>query len=90
MNQPLVEDKTDIAKLANELREMADRMEKNQDGDFGGCFVIIPPQGGDVLKTLILDSTEDPAQFWALVKTKAQMAEDYFRDLERQQSGFRR
>lgn len=74
MNQPLISEGKEIAELAKELREMADRMEKNGIQEFGGCFVVIPPQGGDPLKTLILDKNADVAQFWALLKTKCDIA----------------
>jgi len=75
MNQPLIDGQTaDIKALADELRSMADSMELNGPASFGGCFVVLPPMGGEPIKTLILDSKQDPAQFWAILKTKAEMA----------------
>lgn len=65
---------TDITALAKELRDMADRLELNGSGSFGGCFVILPPKGGEPIKTLILDSNQDLAQYWSILKTKAEMA----------------
>ena len=56
------------------FRAMADAIEKNAEGSFGGCFVVVPPEGGgDPLETLILDSKQDPAQFWNLLMTKCQI-----------------
>lgn len=56
------------------FRAMADALEKNADGSFGGAFVIIPPEGGgDPIETLILDSKQDLAQFWNAVITKCQI-----------------
>lgn len=73
MSEPLVQGTTDVKALAQELRELADRMERNSDGSFGGAYVVIPPAGGDVIKMLILDSAKDPAQFWAVLKTRCEM-----------------
>lgn len=54
------------------FRKMAAAIDHNAEkGNFGGAFVILPPKdGGDVVETLILDSTQDAAQFWTLLKTK--------------------
>lgn len=53
---------------------MAEAIEKNAEGSFGGAFVVIPPDGaGDPLETLILDSKQDAAQFWNLLLTKCQI-----------------
>ena len=50
---------------------MATAIELNAGGTFGGAFVVIPPpEAGDPIETLILDSKQDPAQFWTLLKTK--------------------
>jgi hypothetical protein len=50
---------------------MADAIERNPTGNFGGAFVVVPPvEAGDPLETLILDTKQDPAQFWMLLKTK--------------------
>ena len=56
------------------FRAMADAIEKNAEGSFGGCFVVVPPEGGgDPIETLILDSKQDLAQFWNAVITKCQI-----------------
>jgi hypothetical protein len=75
MSEQLIEGQTaNINTLAQELRSMADSLILNGPASFGGCFVVLPPMGGDPIKTLILDSKQDPAQFWAILKTKAEMA----------------
>lgn len=53
---------------------MADAIERNSDGAFGGAFVVVPPpNGGEPVETLILDNKQDPAQFWNLLMTKCQI-----------------
>ena len=58
--------------ISDRFRRMATAIDHNaEQGGFGGAFVIVPPkEGGDVVETLILDSTQDPAQFWVLLKSK--------------------
>lgn len=58
---------------AEPFRKMADRIELNSVDDFCGSVVIVPPDG-DAVALLLLDGNKDPAMFWALVKTKADMA----------------
>ena len=54
--------------------QMRERISKNTTDTFGGAFVVVPPEGGgDPLETLILDSKQDPAQFWNLLMTKCQI-----------------
>ena len=54
--------------------QMRERIGKNTTDAFGGAFVVVPPEGGgDPLETLILDSKQDPAQFWNLLMTKCQI-----------------
>lgn len=60
--------------LANRFRAMATAIELNGADNFGGAFVVIPPSdGGDLLETLVLDSRQDPAMLWMLLKTKCDM-----------------
>ncbi len=88
MTESLIQGTTEVTKLAQELREMADRMEKNADGNFGGAFVVIDP-AGNVVKTLIIDSKQDAAQFWSILKTKCDMALGSLDEAIRQSRGFR-
>lgn len=58
--------------LAAAFRAMADRIEQNADAGFGGAFVVAPPAtGGEITAILILDSHEDPVQFWSTLQTRA-------------------
>ena len=89
LTEPLIQSQTEIGKLAQELREMAERMEKNGAEYFGGCFVVIPPQGNDPVKTLILDKSQDVAQFWGTLKTKVDMALSGIEEQLRATRGYR-
>lgn len=52
---------------------MSELLKKNGTESFGGAFVVAPPKdGGEVLNTLLLDSRQDPVQFWILLKTKCE------------------
>ena len=73
------------------LRELADRITANEGAPFGGAFLVAPPEGGgDILSTLIIDSRVDPAQFFALLKTKCEMALNELLDQQRNQTAFGR
>lgn len=59
--------------IAARFRAMADSIERNAEGSFGGAFVVVPPaDGGEVLETLILDNRQDATQFWIFLKTKSE------------------
>ena len=63
---------SEILTTAERFRKMADDIEKNE--NFGGAFVIVPPEGaGEPVQTLLLDPTPDPAQFWQMILTKCQI-----------------
>ena len=80
----------DIPKSVH-FRAMADRLDHNVDSAFGGCFVVVPPtDGGDPIETLILDSKQDAAQFWMLLKTKCDIALGELDAKQRQASTFGR
>ncbi len=54
------------------FRQMADNIDHNKDATFGGACVIVPPaNGGDVISTLILDTTGDAVLFWTSVQARA-------------------
>jgi len=55
------------------FRRVADRIDRNQDAPFAGAFVIVTPDGS-VEELLLLDKTANPAVFWSIVKTKAEIA----------------
>lgn len=94
MNAPLIEGQEGNVKvIADRFRQMADKLELNGLSDFGGAFVVVPPvhsDGGDAIETLILDSQQDPAQFWSILKTKAEIVLSQMADKQRQGQAFRR
>lgn len=69
---------TDTAEASAALRRMADAIDANQERPFGGVICIIPPPDAEgkfhIIETLILDSSQDPTQFWGLLKAKADIA----------------
>ena len=70
---------------------MAEAVERNAEGSFGGAFVVVPPpEAGEPLETLILDSKQDPAQFWMLLKTKCDLELSALDAKQRQQATFGR
>ena len=76
--------------LAKLFDDMAAKIRLNKEHPFGGAFVIIPPEnGGDAMQTLILDAKQDPAQFFTLLKTKAEMQIMALDQLARNQQAFR-
>lgn len=87
MTESLIPGAIDIPKFAAEFRKMADRLEKNADSSFGGCFVLISP-AGQIYDTLILDNNQDLAQFFALLQTKCTMALAWI-DEQQRKSGYR-
>ena len=69
-----MDDPNSVHVLLKRFEAMATRMSMNGDSAFGGAFVVVPPSGGgEPLETLILDSKQDPAQFWNLLMTKCQI-----------------
>ncbi len=92
MNQPLIIDnKPDAKAIAGIFRAMADTIELNGAGAFGGAFVVVPPaNGGEPVHTLILDGSQDPAQFWGILKTKSDIALASVEQVVRNQRGFGR
>ena len=86
--QPLDRSPETLAKLFD---DMAAKIRLNKDNAFGGAFVIIPPEtGGDPIVTLILDSKQDPSQFFMLLKTKAEIQIASLDALARNQQAFQR
>lgn len=77
--------------IAEHFRNMAETIDRNANGAFGGAFVIVPPEGGGApIETLILDGSQDLALFWNSVITKAQIMLAQAEQQRRAQSGFGR
>ena len=77
--------------IADRIRKMADRVEKNADEPFGGCFIIFPPgENVEPIEALRLDTRPDVALFWGDIKAKADMAVHELSNQDRMGSAFRR
>lgn len=62
---------------AKPFHAMAARIEHNANARFGGAFVIVPPaEGGEPLEVLVLDESQNAAQFWMVLNAKCKMALD--------------
>lgn len=92
MSEPLIQDQNrPMEAVAALFDAMAARIRLNKDNSFGGAFVIIPPDnGGEPIVTLILDDKQDPAQFYTLLKVKAEAQIVQIDQLARQQGGYGR
>jgi hypothetical protein len=76
---------------ARAFAAMVEHVRRNDVARFGGAFVVVPPKGaGDVLEVLILDPHQEPAQFWSILKTKAEMALAALDEEQRRQRAFGR
>ena len=77
--------------LLKKFEAMAERMSRNGDDNFGGAFVVVPPEnGGEPIEPLILDAKQDPAQFWMLLKTKCDLELGALDQKQRQNAAFGR
>lgn len=77
--------------LAAHFRAMADLIDLNKDAKFGGAVVIVPPTaGGNVVAQLLLDSAEDPVQFWTTLQFRIKAVLDDISNSQRLASGGRR
>ncbi len=55
--------------IAARFRKMADLIEANKDFPFGGAFVMVPPAGLDAVELLVLDTRQNPFQFYSNIET---------------------
>lgn len=75
------------ATVPQRFRSMADRIEKNDDADFGGAVVIIPPDENGSIEMLVLDSRKDVLHFWTQIKTVVDIAQnEYLTKIKQQQT----
>lgn len=66
---------------------MAEKVGVNQSADFAGAFAVIPPDG-EPIELLLINNKPNPAVFWGLLKTHAEMALGEIAEKERQRSGW--
>jgi hypothetical protein len=68
------------------LRDLADVMDKNEPSMFGGCYVLIPPDGGgSVIWKLNMaqgDTNRTAVQFWANLTSDVK---DTMEEIDKQQ-----
>ena len=92
MDEQLIQGQAkDMMDLAERFRSMADKMDTNAGGAFGGAFVVIPPLGGgDPFETLVLDSEQDPVLFYQLLQSRITTILNKLDTTSRQGQAFRR
>lgn len=54
-------------------REMADRIDRQQDTDFSGAMIVVAPDGKKI-EMVMVDPSADLAAFWAISKSKIEIA----------------
>ena len=73
---------TEATDRAKPFRDMAEKIDLNRSNGFCGAFVLVPP-GIGFAATLVLNDEENPAMFWSLVKTRAEIEIGKLDDAER-------
>jgi len=56
------------------FRAMADRLERNASTEFGGAFLIVPPEDGNPLDGAFVTTTPNAAVFWSSVQGQTEVA----------------
>ena len=72
---------------ADRYREMAEKIERNKPEDFGGAFLIIPPDGDPISGILV--GSVDLLTFWSLIKSKLDLAVQAADDKQKVNRAFR-
>lgn len=72
------------------FRKIADRLDLNRSEGVSGAACIVPPGDGKRLELLLLRNEEDPAMFWHLIKTHAEIAIQELANAEQQQGMYGR
>lgn len=75
-------------KYSELFRNLADKIERNDEKDFGGAFLILPPVGNEISGVIIGQS--DIASFFGMVKTKLDVAVSEADDAHKKQQAFGR
>ena len=72
---------------------MADRIERNDEREFAGCIVLIPPpthDSGDLFELLLINPTQEASFFWHTVKNRCtQAADDWVNHQQNPMGGYR-
>lgn len=64
---------TDETGFAEPFGEMAERIRRIDQAEFGGAVVIVPPQGGRIA-FVVTDPSPDLAHFWSGVQARVEAA----------------
>jgi hypothetical protein len=51
------------------FRKLADKIDRNEEEEFGGAVCIVPPKGEATIDWVIVDSKADLLRFWVKLKT---------------------
>lgn len=75
---------------AQTCRDMADRIDRQQDTDFSGALLVIGPDQRKI-EMVMVDPSLDKAAFWAIAKSKIEIAasEAMADEEQRRQGGWR-
>jgi hypothetical protein len=65
------------------FEDMANRIRRNDPGEFAGCMLIVPPSSqdgrtGEPIELLLIDPKRDAVNFWSTAKSKTAIAADEF------------
>jgi hypothetical protein len=56
------------------FRAMAERIERQAEGDFAGAMLLVPPGEGEPLQVLLADPEQKPEHFWNIAKVRVDIA----------------
>jgi len=62
--------------IANQFRTMAERIEAAEESEFGGAFVIVPPDGEQALIAMVTSNDGAADMFYLLLATQVQKERD--------------
>ena len=91
MNTPLIDEQKSIHEQAAEsLDAVAALLRNNKDSPFGGCFVVVPPEGGgEKFWWVGLDSVQDPVLFFQLLSARIKALLEKLDQQQRTQQAWR-
>ncbi len=69
--------------------DMAARIERNADIEFGGAMVLVPPEG-DPIELFIIDPKKDLGHFLSAAMTKLEIALNAFKESQHNSNAFGR
>ena len=73
-------------KFSDIFRQMAERIERNAEAEFGGAVVIVPLVGEPV-SMVLFGPKGDTTAFWALIRSKVEIATNEHLENEQKKPG---